>query len=89
MKKLFTLLYIIIAFSAKADYWTQKADFRELEETSCISFSIGNKGYIGLGSDMDQHYYNDFWEYDPFTNAWTQKANFPELSKIGCCWFFN
>lgn len=30
-------------------------------------FSIGNKGYIGLGSDTASftHYMNDFWEYAP------------------------
>jgi len=44
-----------------------------------VSFSIGNKGYWGTGSN-DQNFnspttYDDFYEYDPSTDTWTQKAN--------------
>ena len=33
---------------------------------------IGTKGYIGTGSGTGQQFY----EYNPATDAWTQKANF-------------
>src|SRR5439155_25480349 len=39
-----------------------------------VGFSIGNKGYIGIGYHIGVE--KDFWEYDPVTNAWTQKADF-------------
>jgi len=58
--------------------WTQKADFAGGKRVYAIGFSIGNKGYIGTGSDSwwaDGNYFRDFWEYDPVSNIWTQKAN--------------
>lgn len=60
--------------------WNQMADFGGSARHRAIGFSIGNKGYIGLG-----HYnsgisgeviFGDLWEYDPATNAWTQKADY-------------
>jgi hypothetical protein len=56
------------------DTWTQKADFGGEGRIAATGFSIGNKGYIGLGSllfnnnifDPTQRTsYNDFWEYAP------------------------
>jgi N-acetylneuraminic acid mutarotase len=92
MKKLLTLLYIMAAFSfsAKADYWTQKADFGGVKRTAPFSFSIGNKGYVGCGGRIgvtQSNYYKDFWEYDPSTNAWTQKANFGGAKRAVACGF--
>jgi hypothetical protein len=55
--------------------WTQKADFGGNARNAYSSFSIGNKGYLGLGFDGTS-YKKDFWSYDPATNAWTQKADF-------------
>ena len=54
------------------DTWTQKTNFSGVSSSGGVGFSIGSKGYMGLGT-----FQNDFWEYDPATNAWTQKANFP------------
>ena len=58
--------------------WTQKADFGGAARANAVGFSIGSKGYIGTGSTGNGPYtfYNDFWEWDQFTNLWTQKANF-------------
>ena len=58
------------------DTWTQKADFGGTARYGTVGFSIGGKGYVGTGYDVSSGYTNDFWEYDPSTNAWTQKANF-------------
>ena len=55
--------------------WTQKANLGSLGRQNAVSFSIGNKGYLGTGLD-GAACRNDFWEYDPTSNAWTQKANF-------------
>jgi N-acetylneuraminic acid mutarotase len=57
------------------DTWTQKTDFGGVTRAGATGFSIGSKGYIGLG-DKYPISYKDFWEYDPSTNAWTQKADF-------------
>lgn len=61
--------------------WTQKADFAGGIRTGAVAFSIGTKGYIGLGNNnnsgtLNGDIYNDFWEYDPVTNAWVRKADF-------------
>ncbi len=56
--------------------WTQKADFGGAERYNILSgFSIGSKGYIGMGSTSNA-LKKDFWEYDPSTNVWTQKVDF-------------
>jgi N-acetylneuraminic acid mutarotase len=57
------------------DIWTQKADFAGNQRSGAVGFSIGNKGYIGTGSDGTSHSH-EFWEWDQTTDIWTQKADF-------------
>lgn len=52
------------------DQWTQKVDM-PVGRRAATAFSIGLKGYIGIGSDM-----SDFWEYNTETNDWIQKTDF-------------
>jgi hypothetical protein len=40
-----------------------------------VGFSIGDKGYIGTGTNSGGEFRKDFYEYDPATDTWTQKAN--------------
>lgn len=47
-------------YDPAVDTWTQKADFGGTPRFDAVGFSIGNKGYIGSGSDT-----KDFWEYTP------------------------
>ncbi|MFI5154180.1 MAG: Kelch repeat-containing protein, partial [Chitinophagales bacterium] len=62
--------------------WTQKADFAGGPRVDAVGFSVGTKGYIGTGNTGNGKYpvmgahKNDFWEYDPATDAWTQKGAF-------------
>lgn len=62
--------------------WTKKEDFPGSSRNFAVSFSIGNKGYYGLGQKRLEVFtykvYNDFWEYDSEKNIWTQKAEFPK-----------
>jgi hypothetical protein len=68
--------------SARApDSWTQKTDVGGIARQNAVGFSIGTKGYIGTGEDINGNYYNDFWEYDPAIDIWTQKANFGGTSR--------
>lgn len=71
MKINFLFVFILIALSAKGDYWTQKSAFPAMGRSHPYSFSIGTKGYVGSGDTQ-----TDFWEFDPSTNQWSQKANF-------------
>jgi hypothetical protein len=82
----FLAVIIVISFSDTSsaqppDSWTQKTDAGGTARQDAVGFSIGTKGYIGTGVDINNNYYNDFWEYDPATDAWTQKANFGGTSR--------
>ncbi|MGB3080649.1 MAG: T9SS type A sorting domain-containing protein [Saprospiraceae bacterium] len=70
---LIMVLTIAGSTDSRADTWTQKANFGGLPRECGVAFSIGNKGYMGLG---DYSLSSDWWEYNPLTNLWTQKANF-------------
>ncbi|MEW6470238.1 MAG: kelch repeat-containing protein [Bacteroidota bacterium] len=60
--------------------WTQKADFPGVPRRDAISFVIGTKAYVGTGIDNADAWLgnplNDFYEYNPVTNAWTAKMPF-------------
>jgi hypothetical protein len=75
MKKLLFLLLVILSFATNAQVWTQKVNFAGTAAWGAVSFSIGNKGYMGTG-ETSTGYSQEFWEYDPFIDTWTQKANF-------------
>lgn len=57
-------------------------------QSSATAFSIGNKGYYGLGlgqksikegsqTQWNYVYRVDFWEYDPVNDSWIRKADLP------------
>jgi N-acetylneuraminic acid mutarotase len=55
--------------------WTPKTAFPGTARDLAVSFSIGNKGYVGLGNNNGNRL-GDMWEYDPATNQWTAKTAF-------------
>lgn len=58
------------------DTWAQRADCPWIGGVGgAIAFSVGTKGYVGLGNNGG-NYYNDMWEYDQGTNTWAAKNNF-------------
>ena len=60
-----------------ANSWAQKADFAGVSREGAIGFSVGNKGYAGLGINVDLGgALQDFYEYDTANNQWSQKAFF-------------
>lgn len=66
--------------------WTQRPDFPGGARYGAIGFSIGNKGYIGLGTNKNIRY-RDLWEYHPASNKWTRKADFPSDGKADASCF--
>lgn len=66
---------INLSVTTSPNDWTQKANVT-VARTQAVAFSIGNKGYFGLGLSSATNNLNDFWEYDPNLDSWTQKANF-------------
>ncbi len=87
LKYILFLLLNFINFYSQADWtWVQKAGFPGIPRHRACAFSIGEKGYIGLGhinSGSLSIAYDDWWEYDPATNSWTQKANYPAGPRFG------
>ena len=64
-------------YNPDSNKWTQKASIPGNPRFGAVSFSIGNKGFIG-GGDAG----NDFWEYNPANNKWSRKANIPGISRL-------
>jgi hypothetical protein len=88
MKK-FILVIIALFFSflnVNVLFAVQKADFGGTGRWGAAGFSIGSKGYIGMGYDGST-YYKDFWEYDPASNTWTQKADFGGTGRFSAVGF--
>src|ERR1700741_4116936 len=93
MKRILLLLFISVIAMARfapeaisQGVWTQKADFGGTARTGAVSFSIGNKGYVGTGGH-DAISYKDFWEYNPLLNSWTQKADFGGTARVNAIGF--
>lgn len=71
--------FLLLDWSPKR--WTisqsvQLANFNGNARAGAIALSLGNYGYVGLGSDGST-YYSDFWKYNPTDDSWTQLADFP------------
>jgi N-acetylneuraminic acid mutarotase len=68
--------------------WTRKADIPGVtsQRGFGIGFSVGEHGYIGLGTDGTT-LKHDLWEYDPVADTWTRKADFPGIAVDGLVTF--
>ena len=55
--------------------WIQIEDAGEEGRLDGLAFSIGDKGYFGLGSESLENK-KDFWEYDLQTQSWSQRTDF-------------
>ncbi|GAB3828739.1 Kelch repeat-containing protein [Hymenobacter jeollabukensis] len=60
--------------------WSGRSQFEGLARNAAVSFTIGDKAYVGLGTNGTSKFV-DFWEYNPATNTWTQKADFPGVGR--------
>lgn len=81
MRKIYIFAFFAFMFvgPSMAFDWDQKADFAAIGRHRTTALAIGNKVYYGLGhynSAGPNILFDDWWEYDPATNAWTQKANY-------------
>src|SRR6478735_5990982 len=78
MKKIvFIILLLSSATAFSQNFWTKKASFGGLKRERCVSFAIGNFGYVGMGEDTASIVHNDLWSYDPVLDLWTQVADMP------------
>lgn len=63
-------------YNADQDNWYAIASFPGKARSKAVAFSVGGKGYVGLGTD-GTNLLTDFWEYNPTSNSWKQVASFP------------
>ena len=61
--------------------WSQLSDFPGGERGYAYGLAVGDKAYIGFGSDPNGIYPTDWWEYNMISDIWTQKANFPNIGR--------
>ncbi|PWL30403.1 MAG: galactose oxidase [Fluviicola sp. XM-24bin1] len=79
MKNVVLIAMLLIGSTSFGAIWTKMSDFGGEARHRTTMLTLGNKIYAGLG-----HYngagpnilFEDWWEFDPATNAWTQKANY-------------
>ena len=58
-----------------SDTWSQLPDLPGLR-TAAVGFVIGDKAYVGTGTDLNSTY-KSFWYYSPETNNWTAVSDPP------------
>ena len=65
-------------YDIQTNEWSKKERFPGETRSSAVGFSIGGKGYVGLGHSSQHPGTSlvDFWTYDPEANIWTRVANF-------------
>ncbi|MCK8496065.1 hypothetical protein M0L20_29635 [Spirosoma sp. RP8] len=64
-------------YDPSTNKWTKKANFPGGNRNKMASFSIGGKGYVGMGSPDYGTIDKGFWEYNPSTDKWTKMKDFP------------
>ncbi|HNP99630.1 MAG TPA: hypothetical protein PKK99_11280, partial [Bacteroidia bacterium] len=88
MKKYLLIACLFITHSVHSQLsWIKKADFPGNGKTGVSSFSINNKGYMGLGLDSLSNGSTDWYEYDEISNSWTQMSSLPGIGRWTCTSF--
>jgi len=76
-------------YTPSTNTWVRKTYPSQLEYFgSGVAFSIGNKGYMGIGWIHQQSTNTPMlFEYDPVTDIWTRKADFPGTLRSNAVFF--
>ncbi len=77
---LFTFLIILTTSHIGAQIegnWSEKDNFIGDPRFSPVSFTIGDRAYIGLGTTQNQEFLKDIWEYNPSDDTWKRMADYP------------
>jgi len=73
----------VMEFDGDLEFWEKANSFEVYSLFSGIGFSIGSKGYVGLGGFGAGSDSPLFWEYDPTLDEVTQKSDFIGSSTFG------
>lgn len=60
--------------------WKRESEYEGVGRTEAVSFTIGNKVYVGGGYDGTDRL-NDFWVLDQPTGTWLRIADFPGVAR--------
>ena len=60
--------------------WVKRSDFEGVGRSGAVSFTIGERVFIGTGFDGTNRL-TDFWEYDAVKNTWYKRAVFPGAAR--------
>jgi N-acetylneuraminic acid mutarotase len=72
-------------YKPSVDAWVQRSDFPGVRYAQA-SFVVGNKGYVGTGTDEDA-YVTEMYSYDPGSDTWAPIADFPGVARNGATGF--
>lgn len=75
-KQIITFVFLSLLTTGYAQ-WTQKSSMYNYGRHAAVSFSIGDKAYVGLGRNVTEQHLSDFWEYHSITDRWRKIANYP------------
>ncbi len=68
---------VVFDDAAQAQEWTAKAAMPGPGRHHPVNFVLDGKGYVVTGSTSSANATDDFYEYDPVTDAWTVLPDFP------------
>ena len=57
--------------------WTQLASFPGAGRDHPAMVNVGDKIFVGCGSNASSYGLSDWWEYDITNNSWVQKTDIP------------
>jgi N-acetylneuraminic acid mutarotase len=84
---LFSLVIAVSSCSKTSDdstdiygNWKRSSEFEGYARTESVSFTIGDKVYVGGGYDGSNRL-NDFWEFNQSNGTWIRKADFPGTAR--------
>ena len=60
--------------------WKRSSEFEGVGRTEAVTFTIGDKVYVGGGYDGTNRL-QDFWEFNQSTGTWIRKADFPGTAR--------
>lgn len=69
------------SYDPTTNKWKQLEHYQGGRAIFPTGFVIGDKIYVGTGSQTGVESEQAFWEYDPATDKWTEKANFPGAAR--------